>query len=259
MTWALTIYNHQGTREHHPAFIIINIIFIRKCLNPPVIRALCFQSWSPDPEKKMIVTKVSWLSSIYHNYHQSNCHLCHHDHHQGTWHLASSPSFSSSRTSPYWADWILSELVWSSSWKKTSCQNHLQNPPIINDRLHLHLDIHLGEPDDLLLEPLHLLRPHGRHLNQSHWSPEKTITLIFHKTVVITLDGEILTIWWSDDQSTRLAWPYQWSAGTCKRVTSGFQDFRISGFQVKPAGDRVSRGSVLGMITCLEYHRPPSF
>ena len=33
-----------------------------------------------------------------------------------TWHLASSPSFSSSRTRPYWADWIFSELVWSSSW-----------------------------------------------------------------------------------------------------------------------------------------------
>ena len=122
----MTIYNHQGRNQGTSSRIIINITIIRKCLNPPVTRALCFQSWSPDPEKKMIVTKVSWLSSIYHNYHQSNCH---HDHHQGTWHLASSPSFSSSRTSPYWADWILSELVWSSSWKKNIVSKSSSKPP----------------------------------------------------------------------------------------------------------------------------------
>jgi len=62
--------------------------------------------------------------------------LCHDDYEEGTWHLDSSPSFSSSSTSPYWADWILSELVWSSSWNIMLSRFWLKPPHCQHQAVH---------------------------------------------------------------------------------------------------------------------------
>ena len=50
--------------------------------------------------------------------------------------------------------------------------NHLHHQDHQLLENHLHHDDDLGEPDDLLLQPLHLLRPHRGHLTQTHCSPD---------------------------------------------------------------------------------------